>query len=156
MEQFACDLEESVLRFPSAPMNAFQRFHHEPRMAGMHTYRVLRRRDDGGPVKRIFLMHNGLNEMDSLSLYYQLASQLVQRHPGTVCILRPLPGHLTRSPFQAFAETPLDTYLWDGSNLFQHFLSYMLETRWFLTGPTNVDPSAWRVWEVTAVGASRR
>jgi hypothetical protein len=102
----------------------------------LHTYRVLmaRKRDPANPVKRIFLMHNGLNETESMGLYYQLASHLIaQDRQGTVCLLRPFPGHLTRSRFYRFAETPLDHYLWDGSHLFRQFLRYMIETQWLLS-----------------------
>jgi len=133
-------LEESVLRFPSAPVYGFQRFHDHHVDLGaspnLHTYRVLRSGQDGvaaKPVERLFLMHTGLNERDTMGLYYQLAAKLVQAAPATACIVRPFPGHLTRFPFQAFAETPLDRYLWDGSHLFRQFLRYMIETQWFLS-----------------------
>ena len=68
-----------------------------------------------------------------MGLYYRLASQLIAQGPETVCIVRPFPGHMTRYPFQAFAETPLDLYLWDGSHLFRQFLRFMVETQWFLS-----------------------
>jgi hypothetical protein len=139
--ELACPLKESILRFPSAPIHGLHRLHEYHVNIGksetFHTYRVLthakRRRTER--VSRIFLMHNGLNEAESMGLYYRLASHLIQQDKsgGTACILRPFPGHLTRSRFSGFAETPLDHYLWDGSHLFRQFLRYMIETQWFLS-----------------------
>jgi hypothetical protein len=134
-------LRESLLRFPSASLNGLQRrqeYHvNVNESENLHTYRVLGHPQRGqAKVRRIFLLHNGLNEADSMGLYYQLASHLFADRPdnhSTVCIIRPFPGHLTRSPFQAFAETPLDRYLWDGSHLFRQFVRYMIETQWFLS-----------------------
>jgi pimeloyl-ACP methyl ester carboxylesterase len=135
------ELEELVLRFPSAPVHGLQRLHEHHVNLGVsenfHSYRVLRgaieEGSDRARVSRIFLMHTGLNERTGMGLYYRLASQLIERDPDTVCIVRPFPGHLTRYPFQAFGETPLDYYLWDGSHLFRQFIRFMLETQWFLS-----------------------
>jgi hypothetical protein len=132
-------LEETILRFPSAPIHGLQRLHvHHVRLQepeNFHTYRVLRScaavDEPRRAVTRIFLMHVGLNERDSFGQYYQIASRLIAEDPNTVCIVRPFPGHMTRFPFHAFAETPLDRYLWDGSHLFRQFLRYMIETQWF-------------------------
>jgi hypothetical protein len=137
-------IEETVLRFPSAPIHGLQRLHeHHMNLDSselFHTFRVLgstspavqRRR-----VSRIFLMHTGLNENSTMEIYYRLASQLICQDEGregnTICIVRPFPGHLTRYPFQAFGETPLDLYLWDGSQLFRQFMRFMIETRWLLS-----------------------
>jgi pimeloyl-ACP methyl ester carboxylesterase len=139
--ELACPIKESILRFPSAPIHGLHRLHEYHVNIGksesFHTYRVLtsakRRRTER--VRRIFLMHNGLNEAESMGLYYRLASHLIEQDEsgGTACILRPFPGHLTRSRFAGFAETPLDHYLWDGSHLFRQFLRYMIETQWFLS-----------------------
>ena len=133
-------LEETMLRFPSAPVHGLQRLHeYHVRLdasENFHTYRVLRSaraKARGIPVTRIFLMHTGLNERDNVALYYRLAAHLTASQAGTACVLRPFPGHLTRFPFQAFAETPLEHYLWDGSHLFRQFIRYMLETQWFLS-----------------------
>jgi hypothetical protein len=133
-------LEESVLRFPSAPLHGLQRLHehhvHLGESESLHTYRVLRTADPSvwqKPVKRIFLMHSGLNERDSMGLYYRIASQLILHEETTACVVRPFPGHLTRFPFQGFAETPLDRYLWDGSHLFRQFMRHRIETRWLLS-----------------------
>ncbi|MGH2854235.1 MAG: hypothetical protein ACRDLF_08605 [Solirubrobacteraceae bacterium] len=133
----ACSLKESILQFPSAPIYGVQRLHEYhvnlPDSQSLHTYRVLTAACPGGRIKRILLFHNGLNELDRMGLYYQLASHLIAQEPETACILRPFPGHLTRAPFAEFAETPLHRYLWDGSHLFRQFLRYMTETRWFLS-----------------------
>jgi pimeloyl-ACP methyl ester carboxylesterase len=133
-------LEELVLRFPSAPVHGLQRLHEHHVKVGpsenFHTFRLLRSAKENHlaePVSRIFLMQTGLNERDDMGLYYRLSSQLILEEPTTVCIVRPFPGHLTRFPFQAFAETPLDNYLWDGSHLFRQFMRFMLETQWFLS-----------------------
>jgi hypothetical protein len=133
-------IREALLRFPSASLNGLQRrqeYHvNLSESENLHTYRVFSHPECDPKklrVRRIFLMHNGLNELDKMGLYYQLASKLISEDRETVCILRPFPGHLTRSPFQAFAETPLDRYLWDGSHLFRQFVRYMIETQWFLS-----------------------
>jgi hypothetical protein len=137
-EQLAGPIKESVLRFPSAPIHGLHRLHEYQVNRGhsetFHTYRVLTHPKEFTRVRRIFLMHNGLNETQSQDLYYRLASHLISQDPGgTACLLRPFPAHLTRSGFQQFAETPLDHYLWDGSNLFRQFFRYMIETQWLLS-----------------------
>jgi len=143
-------LEELVLRFPSAPVHGFQRLHEHHMGLGpsenFHTFRILRSANPdvvkNKPITRIFLMHTGLNERTPMGLYYQLASKLIAQEEETVCIVRPFPGHLTRYPFQAFGETPLDLYLWDGSHLFRQFMRFMVETQWFLS--TIVRRSSYR------------
>lgn len=133
-------MEEMILRFPSAPIHGLQRLHeHHMKMGeseNFHTMRVLRSSDTKvreRPISRIFLMHCGLNELHRMGLYYRLSSRLIRQEKTTACIIRPFPGHLMRYPFQAFAETPLDNYLWDGSHLFRQFLRFMVETRWMLS-----------------------
>ncbi|HEX2097300.1 MAG TPA: hypothetical protein VHF50_08030 [Solirubrobacterales bacterium] len=98
-----------------------------------HTYRLLSHATTRKPVSRIFLLHNGLNETRRMGLYYQLASHLIEQDRGTVCLLRPFPGHLSRCAFPGLTETPLDHYLWDGLHLFRQFLRFMIETRWLLS-----------------------
>ena len=98
-----------------------------------HSLRLLSHPESEGRVSRIFLMHNGLNETTRLTLYHQLASYLIAQDRGTVCIVRPLPGHLSRCASPGLTETPLDHYLWDGLHLFRQFLRYMIETRWLLS-----------------------
>jgi hypothetical protein len=139
-KRIPAELEELILRFPSAPLHGLHRIHEHHVTIGasenFHTLRILRSADPKHrrePVGRIFLMHTGLNERDSMGHYYWLSSLLIQQQPNTVCIVRPFPGHLTRYPFSAFAETPLDHYLRDGSHLFRQFLRFMLETQWFLS-----------------------
>jgi hypothetical protein len=152
-DRLPVSLEESILRFPSAPVHSLQRLHEHPIKLGrpedFHSYRVLQTPlavriadaesrheeydEDPKRVRRIYLIHCGLNERDTMGLHYQLASQLINKRPNTACIIRPFPGHLTRYPFQAFAETPLDRYLSDGSHLFRQFIRFMIETQWFLS-----------------------
>ncbi|HEX5609817.1 MAG TPA: hypothetical protein VFX45_06975 [Solirubrobacterales bacterium] len=131
------ELEERLLRFPSAPIHGLHRLSQEQVNLGpvesFHTYRVLSAPNRSGRISRIFLMHNGLNETQKIGLYYQLASHLIAQDPSTVCILRPFPAHLSRFAYPGLSETPLDHYLWDGLHLFRQFLRYMIETRWFLS-----------------------
>ena len=133
----ATSLKESILRFPSAPMHGVHRLHNYhnnlPISDSFHTYRILTAPKPDRKFTRIFLFHNGLNELDRMGLYYQLASHLIASDKSVACVLRPFPGHLTRAPFADFAENPLHRYLWDGSHLFRQFLRYMTETQWFLS-----------------------
>lgn len=135
--ELATPLRERVLRFPSAPIHGLHRLSQEHVNMGpverFHTLRLLSHPTSTRKVSRIFLMHNGLNETQQMALYYQLASYLIDEDPGTVCLLRPLPGHLTRCASPGLTETPLDHYLWDGLHLFRQFLRYMIETRWLLS-----------------------
>ena len=130
-------LDERLLRFPSAPIHGLHRLSQMHVNMGpvesFHGCRLLSHPGRRGKVSRIFLMHNGLNETQKIGLYYQLASYLIEQDPATVCLLRPFPGHLSRSPYPGLAETPLDHYLWDGLHLFRQFLRYMIETRWLLS-----------------------
>lgn len=130
-------LREQVLRFPSAPIHGLHRLSQEHVNMGpvesFHTFRILSHPDRRGKVKRIFLLHNGLNETQKMGLYYRLAFFLIDQDKDSICILRPFPGHLTRSASIGLAETPLDHYLWDGLHLFRQFLRYMIETRWLLS-----------------------
>lgn len=133
------DLHETLMRFPSAPIHGIQRLHAYhvklDRSESMHSYRVLTSPEFRGPAKRIFLMFNGLNETDTLGLFYQVASHLINEDKGigTACIVLPFPGHVTRFPFDDYAEMPLDLFLRDGSHLFRQFLRFMVETRWILS-----------------------
>lgn len=131
-------LREFVLRFPSAPyagsLRGFTSLAQAAETASFHSYRVIRGdKSTGEPLKRIFLLHPGLNELQGMGLYYQLASLLIAEDDRTACVVRPFPGHLTRYPFEGFAETPLDRYLQDSSHLFHQFLRYMIESQWFLS-----------------------
>jgi hypothetical protein len=85
-------------------------------------------------IKHVYLLHNGLNETSDLLFHYRLAAWIINRRPDAVCILRPLPGHLTRYPFEGpYAAKPLDDYLHDPADLFRQFLRHMLETQWLLS-----------------------
>lgn len=131
-------LRESVLRFPSAPyagsLRGFTSLAQVAETASFHSYRIIRgEKSTGEPLRRIFLLHPGLNELQQMGLYYSLASSLIAEDDRTACVIRPFPGHLTRYPFEGFAETPLDRYLQDSSHLFHQFLRYMIESQWFLS-----------------------
>jgi hypothetical protein len=85
-------------------------------------------------AEHIFLLHNGLNETRDIGFHYRLANWLLSNCDNSACILRPLPAHLTRYPFQgSFAERPLDEFLLDPASLFRQFLRYMQETQWLLS-----------------------
>lgn len=144
----AGEVLESVALFPSAPIFSLGRpplYQQSLPRTNFHTLRVLRRWSDTvtpAPVERIYLIHNGLNECDTFSTYYKLAHLLFsheeRRRPDgasrTVCIIRPLPGHLTRYPVKGeFADKPMDRYLTDSTELFRQYLRYMLETQWLLS-----------------------
>jgi pimeloyl-ACP methyl ester carboxylesterase len=136
-KEIAMPLRERILRFPSAPIHGLHRLSQDQVNMGpvesFHTYRLLSHPSAEEEVTRIFLMHNGLNETRKMGLYYQIASHLIAQDPGTVCLVRPFPGHMTRSAYPGLTETPLDHYLWDGLHLFRQFLRYMIETRWLLS-----------------------
>ena len=132
-------LRETNLRFPAAPIHGIHRVHQDqrnlPNAENFHTMRLLRSADaneDEAPSS-IYLLHNGLNELDRFTLYYQLASLLIRDDSSAACIVRPFPGHLTRFPYQWFSEKPLDRFLVDGSELFRQFIRYMIETQWLLS-----------------------
>jgi hypothetical protein len=137
-------LWEALLRFPNSPLYDTHRpralsFEFEPgrpnRWPNLHTMRVIGWGD--GPkhkVRHVYLLHNGLNETNDLLFHYRLAAWMVGERPDAICILRPLPGHLTRFPFHSqYAELPLDGYLRDPADLFRQFLRYMQETQWLLS-----------------------
>jgi len=136
-------LWEAIVRFPSAPIYGVHRKYEYPSKIdriNYHTFRLLRRsclNQKPGPVNRIYLFHNGLNEIDHLEFYYRIADLLLKndkKDEESACIIRPLPGHLTRYPFSSdFTERPLDRYLGDASDLYRQFLRYMLETQWLLS-----------------------
>jgi pimeloyl-ACP methyl ester carboxylesterase len=133
---------EAMLRFPNAPVYATHKAREFPYTLGkhvawpnLHTMRVLGR--GPGPTERIrhvYLLHNGLNETRDLLFHYRLAAWILNGRTDAVCVIRPLPGHLTRYPFHGgFSETPLDVYLRDPMELFRQFLRHMIETQWLLS-----------------------
>jgi hypothetical protein len=138
-------VEESVMRFPSSPLvagayvdsserHASRDAQRASRDAQFHSYRVLRPAVDlGAPIRRIFLLHAGLNERSDMQLYYQLSSHLFAQRLDTACIIRPFPEHLSRGVPAGFSDSPLDSYLDDSTRLVRHFLGYMIETQWFLS-----------------------
>lgn len=136
------ELEEAILRFPSAPVFATHEARQRPFKLGreeswpnFHSMRVLRRKErPEGPANHVFLLHNGLNETRDVSFYYRLAAWILAERQDAACILRPLPGHFGRHFFQSpFTELPLDEYLQDPASLFRQFLRYMQETQWLLS-----------------------
>ena len=135
------DLLECIIRFPSAPIYGIHRkreYLYKLDRINYHTMRLLCRpsSDQARPAKRIeriYLFHNGLNEIDRFRFYYRLADLLMQDE-HSACVIRPMPGHLTRCPFPGeYAETPLDRYLEDAGDLFRQFLRFMVETQWLLS-----------------------
>jgi hypothetical protein len=135
-------LWEALLRFPNAPLYGthVQRtppfvFREEESWPNFHTMRVLGRGTRSlRRVKHVYLLHNGLNETEDLTFHYRLAAWILAHRRDAVCILRPLPGHLTRFAFHGpYAEQPLDVYLRDPADLFRQFLRHMLETQWLLS-----------------------
>jgi pimeloyl-ACP methyl ester carboxylesterase len=138
------NLWEALLRFPNSPLIGTHRprkrpfqFVSEDGWPNLHTMRVIGKGDEpGGQIKHVYLLHNGLNETTDLLFHYRLAAWILESRAenDAVCILRPLPGHLTRFPFQSpYTEQPLDGYLRDPGDLFRQFLRYMQETQWLLS-----------------------
>ncbi len=131
-------LWEALLRFPNASLYhglPKKPFPFDKQWPNLHTMRVIGKGDDPTePIKHVYLLHNGLNETNDLLFHYRLAAWIIDARPTAVCILRPLPGHLTRYPFYGpYASTPLDDYLGDPADLFRQFLRYMTETQWLLS-----------------------
>jgi len=117
----------------------------------LRTIRILQRADRAKPIRRLFILHNGLNERDSLRFYYRLADWILRAHSvhsqgAAACVVMPFPGHLTHYNFHGpFSETPLARYLSDAGELFRQFLRYMVEMRWFLSAALDSDAEAWMV-----------
>jgi len=129
---------ETIIRWPSAPVYGIHRrddYLQRLKRINYHTLRVVRKGAFGSevvPAKRIYILHNGLNELEHLTLYYKLAGILTDEE--SACIIRPFPGHLTRFPLlPRFAEKPLDRYLADAGDLFRQYLRFMLETQWLIS-----------------------
>lgn len=144
--------------FPSAPIYGINRrrdygltLRERP---NLHTLRVLTR-PNTRRVEHLFILHNGLNEADSLRFYYRLADWIFGEHAanggdGTAaCMVVPFAGHLMHAPFHGpFSQTPLSRYLGDSGELFRQFLRYMVEMRWLLSAVARIDVP-WRVgWSV--------
>jgi hypothetical protein len=133
------DLREIMVRFPSAPIYRIHRkrqYLFKLERINYLTMRLLRRPWLGAPkpAKRIYLFHHGLNEIGRLRFYYRLADLLLKDDEEAACIIRPMPGHLTRCPFpEEYAQKPLDRYLADAGDLLRQFLRFMVETQWLLS-----------------------
>jgi pimeloyl-ACP methyl ester carboxylesterase len=131
---------EALLRFPNAPVYGTHRsrpfsYTFSKAWPNFHTMRVLGAGDKPEEkIKHVYLLHNGLNETLDLLFHYRLAAWILNGRHDAICIIRPLPGHLTRYPFHgSFCETPLDSYLRDPMELFRQFIRHMLETQWLLS-----------------------
>ncbi len=152
------ELVEHIVPLPSAPIFGINR-KAEYGMAlkdraNIRTIRVLQRPqriENEKPIKRIFVLHNGLNERDSLRFYYRLADWILRAHfvgsqGAAACVIMPFPGHLTHYNFHSpFSETPLTRYLSDAGELFRQFLRYMVEMRWLLSMVLDSDAEPWMV-----------
>ena len=147
-QQQSHHLWEALVRFPNAPVYGTHKrrerhFEFEEGWPNYHTMRVLGVADPASDATRIrqseqirhvYLLYNGLNETRDMLFHYRLAAWILNGRTDAVCIIRPLPGHLTRYPFSGrFSETPLDDYLRDPMDLFRQFLRHMLETQWLLS-----------------------
>lgn len=126
--------DEYLLRFPSAPIYGINRkpgYALEVDRINFHTLRLLKKRETQ-QIKRIYIYHNGLNQVDEFYLPYQLAYTLLEE--GDALLIRPLPGHLSRYPLATpYCETPLSRYLADPGDLFRQWLRHMVETQWLLS-----------------------
>jgi pimeloyl-ACP methyl ester carboxylesterase len=131
-------MDEAILRFPSCPLFGTQRkqeYQFRLTPVNQHTFRLLRpaAQPVDAKIKRLFIVLNGLNEIDYLSFYYDLASLLLQ-DDSTACLIHPFPGHLTRYPMVGrYAEKPLNRFIGDPSDLFRQYLRYMVEIQWLLS-----------------------
>jgi pimeloyl-ACP methyl ester carboxylesterase len=152
-------VEEHIIRFPSAPIYGINRVLEYgvvlDRRPNLHTLRLLRR-PGKERVRRLFILHNGLNEADSLRFYYRLADWIFAEHAGgepegsAACVIMPFAGHLMHKPFHGpFSQTPLSRYLSDSGELFRQFLRYMVEMRWMLSAVGDPTAEDWRVgWDI--------
>lgn len=149
-------LRDHILRFPSAPIygiNRKQDYEFNFPRPNLHTLRLLTRpENDGQPITRLFLLHNGLNEWQNLRFFYRLADWILKEDESSkepcrsACLLAPFPGHLMHFPYNGpFAQLPLSRYLSDAGDLFRHFLRYMVETRWLLSILNPLPPEPWQV-----------
>ncbi|HEU4392718.1 MAG TPA: hypothetical protein VFR04_03670 [Solirubrobacterales bacterium] len=145
------ELHECIVPFPSAPIYGINRkaeYGKSLARPNMHTLRVLRR-PGAKRITRMFVLHNGLNEADSLRFYYRLADWILRSVPdgdGAACVIMPFPGHLMHFSYHGpFSETPLSRYLTDAGELFRQFLRYMVGMRWLLGIVTDSDAKSWMV-----------
>lgn len=149
------NLEEHILPLPAAPIFGINRKAEYgvtlPERANLRTVRLLQRPGRTKPIRRLFILHNGLNERDSLRFYYRFADRIIKAHDrpsegAAACVIFPFPGHLTHYNFHGpFSETPLARYLSDSGELFRQFLRHMVEMRWFLSMALDSDAEPWMV-----------
>ncbi len=142
LEREGTDLREAVLRFPSAPLFGTQsKTDYQVRMEAVHqhTMRLLTSGRAGRKtqIKKVFLILNGLNEIDYFEFYYDLAGLLIRNAAegaDVACLISPFPGHLTRYPLIGrYAEKPLQRFITDPSDLFRQYLRFMVEMQWLLS-----------------------
>jgi hypothetical protein len=134
-------LREAMLRFPSAPLFGCQSkadFQVTLTSFNQHTLRLLKSMREGNkPIERLFLIFNGLNELDHFDFYYDLAALLIENGRETssvACLIVPFPAHLTRYPLVGkYAEKPLQRFISDPSDLFRQYLRFMVETQWLIS-----------------------
>ncbi|HEX6154161.1 MAG TPA: hypothetical protein VFZ19_11630 [Solirubrobacterales bacterium] len=149
-------LRDHIVRFPSAPIygiNRTQDYELNFTRPNLHTVRLLTRPGkDDLPITRLFLLQNGLNEVENLRFFYRLADWILKEDESSkqpcrsACLLAPFPGHLMHFPYAGpFAQLPLSRYLSDAGDLFRHFLRYMVETRWLLSIINPTPPESWLV-----------
>jgi hypothetical protein len=134
-------LREAMLRFPSAPLFGCQnKTDFQVRMTSFHqhTLRLLTSaRAENMPVRKLFLIYNGLNELDQFKFYYDLSCLLIENEPEGInvgCLIVPFPAHLTRYPMIGrYAEKPLQRFISDPSDLFRQYLRFIVETQWLIS-----------------------
>ena len=132
------NLHEALVRFPSAPVFGFQRkrdYQVRLKPIHQHTFRLLTTQPPGeSPIERLFLFFNGMNEIDHLGFYYNLAELLIDGRADIACLIYPYPGHLGRYPMiGTYAEKPLQRYINDPAELFRQYLRFMTEMQWLLS-----------------------
>ncbi|HEV7667107.1 MAG TPA: alpha/beta hydrolase [Thermoanaerobaculia bacterium] len=133
------EMFETILRFPTAPLFGPQRkrdYQFRLNPVHQHTFRLLTPFSPTEPqsATRIFLLFNGINEIDHLGFYHTLSRLVMAQDSPTACLICPFPGHLTRYPLHGrYAEKPIQRFISDPSDLFRQYLRYMIEIQWVLS-----------------------
>ncbi|HKS24263.1 MAG TPA: hypothetical protein VJZ76_15795 [Thermoanaerobaculia bacterium] len=143
-------LRETIVRFPSAPLFGLQNSTFQVTMQpfSQHTLRLLTSESAGDRprIDKLFLIFNGLNELDHLDFYYHLAALLIEKEKDDSrvgCLICPFPAHLSRYPLIGkYAEKPLQRFITDPSNLFRQYLRFIVEMQWLISAlvPTSDYP----------------
>src|SRR5205823_4578211 len=86
-------VEELILRFPTAPIYSIHReFDYElRRLNDVHTLRAIRlpvRQRPASPAPRVYVLCNGLNEVDRMGFYYRLAGLILKHDPAAIFFIR--------------------------------------------------------------------